>query len=600
MIMKKTILYTLLLLLSIGKSFSQATQNPVGNQVTLNYLIGDGKTNQTTRLQKAIDSCGAAGGGTLIIPKGTFLLNPITLKSNVYLYLNTQAVLQFTTDSTLYVKNNVVINHLINGDSLHNVAILGTGTIDGSGSTWWTNFNANGNLKRPKMIVVNRVVNFIVDGVTLKNAPMFHIKFFQCKYVTINNLTITAPSNSPNTDGVDPANSKHVVITKCTIGVGDDNIAIKSGRVFASGEMLIGTPPGGIITEDGITEDIHISNCTFLSGHGLSIGSEIDCGVRNYTVRNCTFTGTSNGIRIKSNVGLGGPLQNLHYSNITMKNVANPLIITFNYTSSTGTYPDTPSLNGFYIDSLTATGAGTAGSLAGLSNSILNDVSLTNVTITGTNGLSISNAKNVTLCNVNITPSAITTSNVQYSTIKTTINTLSATLQSQSVSLDWSLGCVQSLNYGIFRSTDGVHFSKISQVSGTNTTTMQFTDNSLPSASVIYYRIGGLLSSSDTAWSSIASVSKSIVNDLASESEENAMFSFYPNPVKDQLFLSHPPISSESWISIYSMEGRMLQKMPLGLGATQSTMELDELNPGAYLLVWETPQRRQTQKFFKY
>ena len=96
------------LFLLFDKSYSQSTLHSVGNSVTLNYLVGDGKTNQTARLQKAIDSCGAAGGGTLVIPKGTFFINPITLKSNVYLYLNTQAILLFNTDTTLYVKNNIV------------------------------------------------------------------------------------------------------------------------------------------------------------------------------------------------------------------------------------------------------------------------------------------------------------------------------------------------------------------------------------------------------------------------------------------------------------------------------------------------------------
>ncbi len=599
--MYKRTFFAFLFLFQVGKSYSQATLHPVGNQVTLHYLVGDGKTNQTARLQKAIDSCGAAGGGTLVIPKGTFLINPITLKSNVYLSLDAQAVLQFTTDSSLYLKNNVVVNHLINGDSLHNVAILGKGTIDGSGATWWTLFQNNGNLKRPKMIYVNRIVNFTVDGVTLKNSPMFHIKFNQCKYVTVSNITVTAPSNSPNTDGIDPANSKHVHIFNCTIGTGDDNIALKSGRVFASGEVLLGTPAGGIITEEGICEDIFISGCTFLSGHGLSIGSEIDCGVRNLTVHDCSFTGTTNGIRIKSAVGLGGVLQNLRYSKITMKNVSNPLIITFDYTSSSGTYPDTPSLNGFYIDSLTATGAGTIGSLAGLSNSVLNDVSLSNVTISGTKGLSITHAQNVTLCNVNLTPSTITTSDVQYSTLKTTVLALEASLKSpSSVLLNWSLACVQPLTYGIFRSVDGINFIKTGQVTGTNASSLQYTDNVLPLASLLFYKIGAL-AKSDTAWSPTDTVAyHGLTTGLFDQEETLPSLLLYPNPAKDRFFLSHPVVSEASWVSILSMEGRILQRNPLASGTDQTEIDVSNLNKGVYFLLWEDSKGKRTKKFFTY
>jgi len=378
-------------------TYSNTTTTPPTDThtVTLN-LIADGVTNQALPLQKAIDSCSAAGGGTLILPKGTYMIGPIYMKSYVTLQLDTLAELLASSNMSDFTSGSKTLN-LINGTNssntaIQNVTIKGKGIIDGNGAPWWNAYNANNSISRPRLVYINNCNYLTLDGITLQNSPSFHFVPNQCQNVVANNLKILAPSTSPNTDGIDPSDCQTVSITNCTIDNGDDNIAIKAGRINGA----IGVA----------CQDITVTGCTFLHGHGLSIGSETDDGMKNLTVTNCTFNGTTNGIRLKSEPGLGGLMQNLHYSNITMTNVTNPLVINLAY-STDNTYPsDIPAVSGMYIDQLTVTGSKNAGSLVGLSNSLLNNINITNTNITAQTGLVLTNAIAVTLSNCTINVSS--------------------------------------------------------------------------------------------------------------------------------------------------------------------------------------------------
>ncbi|MDR6193467.1 glycoside hydrolase family 28 protein [Siphonobacter sp. SORGH_AS_0500] len=360
----------------------QDQPHPTNPSVTL-QLLADGVTDQAKPLQRAIDSCGATGGGTLILPAGKYLISPIILRSRVTLQLESGATLLASTNAADYTSK---LPNLINGDSLTDVSLKGQGTIDGNGAIWWQRFRDSGKtLSRPRLIYITRSTNLLIDGLTLINSPSFHLVASQCRYVTIQNLTITAPPDSPNTDGIDPANCTHVLIQHCTIDNGDDNIAIKGGR--SNGQII---QP---------CQDIQIRNCQFLHGHGLSIGSETSSGVTGVSVTNCTFNGTTNGIRIKSQSGLGGSIQNLSYKQITMTDVPSPLIIDLAYSlNSNNGYPnDIPSVSGLTIDQLTVTGAKNAGSLVGLTNSLLQNLTLSNLHINARTGLVLQNARNVAM-----------------------------------------------------------------------------------------------------------------------------------------------------------------------------------------------------------
>ena len=363
---------------------------------------GDGKTLDTAAIQQALDQCGKAGGGIVRLTSGTYLSKPIYLRNQTTLQLDAGATLIATDEREDFVNpGGRGFVAFINGSNLTNVTITGKGAIDGSGARWWVpaeearRKTSGYTLPRPRLIVLTRCKNVCVQDVTLSNSPCFHLVPMECENVLVQNLTIVAPANSPNTDGIDPSNSRHVRISHCRIDVGDDNIAIKSGHSI----------PGRAFG----CEDITVTDCLFLHGHGLSIGSETVGGVRNLTVRRCAFKDTTNGIRIKSPRGRGGPVEKLSYSDITMTNVDPALTITCYYPKIPKTdtaqpvAPGTPSFRDIRITNLTATCPREAGVIVGLPESHVSDVILENVHITAaTKGLAIRNAKGVQLKNVQI------------------------------------------------------------------------------------------------------------------------------------------------------------------------------------------------------
>ena len=352
------------------------------NDSILTIAAGD-TTLQTTHIQKAIDYCNSTGGGTVRLTAGTYRTAPITMKSNVTLRIDSAATLLGSPNMADWTQNGSLKNLINNSGSISNVTITGQGTIDGSGSPWWTAYLAN-KVNRPRLIYLSNVTNLTIDSVTIQNSPMFHIVPNNCKNVVIDHVIINTIDTSPNTDGIDPSQCYNVLITNCYISDGDDNIAIKSSGAYGFGGC----------------QDITVANCTFGYGHGLSIGSGTSSGYNNLRVTGCTFNGTTAGIRIKSGPGEGGLVSNVYYSNITMTNVYTPIEVDYLYQNVVTTPPDIPALSNFYINNLTATGSNNAGQIAGLSNSILQNINFSNVNISAKSGMTLSYANGVTFNNV--------------------------------------------------------------------------------------------------------------------------------------------------------------------------------------------------------
>jgi polygalacturonase len=372
-------------------------------------------------IQKALDECDKAGGGIVRFPAGTYLSKPISLHSKTTLQLDKDATLKATDDVQDFllpgvtwegwesVKKNVFMA-FVSGKNLTDVTITGKGMIDGSGARWWAIAEAarqktpGYTLPRPNLIVLTGCKNVRLENITMQNSPKFHFVPTDCDGVVVSNVTVLAPANAPNSDAIDPSICRNVLITKCRIDVGDDNIAIKSGRKIDGREFAC--------------ENITVTDCVFLHGHGLSIGSETIGGVRNLTVRNCTFEGTENGIRIKSARGKGGVVENLSYSDITMKNVEPAITFTCYYMDNSAKDPmqrsapkkdtsqplaeGTPIYRNIHISNLTATCESSAGIIIGLPESQISDVVLENVRISAPIGLTIRNAKVIKLKNVKI------------------------------------------------------------------------------------------------------------------------------------------------------------------------------------------------------
>ncbi|HXR46461.1 MAG TPA: glycoside hydrolase family 28 protein [Candidatus Limnocylindrales bacterium] len=380
---------------------------------------GDGKTLDTKAVQKALDACGQAGGGTVLFPAGTYLSQPLTLRTKTTVLLEAGATLLATTNQRDFMKtpgnwleagSSSDFIPFIGGKRLTDITFTGQGTIDGNGAAWWGEAEKARQVKpgytlpRPNLIVLDRCQNVRLENITLENSPKFHFVPSDCEDVVVSNVTILAPAHAANTDAIDPS-GRRMLITKCRIDVGDDDVAIKAGRRIAGHEFE--------------SEDITVTDCTILHGHGISIGSETLGGVRNVTVRNCTFENTENGLRIKSQRGKGGLVENIRYSDITMKNVVPAITLTCYYMNNSAgdtAQPSaakadtaqlastmTPVFRDIYISNLTATCQKSAGVITGLPESEISNVVLANVRISSSTGMTIKNASGVQFKNVQIT-----------------------------------------------------------------------------------------------------------------------------------------------------------------------------------------------------
>jgi len=360
---------------------------------------GDGISKDTAAIQAAIDACERQGGGTVRLIAGTYLSAPIILKSNMTLHLDKGAMLLGSSDHADYKPKiefrEPGLQSLVSATNATNLAITGEGVIDGAGETWWEMARSIKNAgvmgsdhPRPRLVVFDHRKHVLVEGVTIQNSPMWQLVPYYSDDVTIRNIKVLAPERSPNTDAIDPFSSSNVLIDHVIADVGDDDIAIKSGAIGSPGP-------------DEPSRDIVIRDCTFLHGHGLSIGSEIAGGAKNIRAEQIRFEGTDNGIRVKANRDRGNDIGFLFFRDIEMKDVKNALIISEYYPKVSP--PDaelpqpvtrlTPHFHDITIENLTATGSGTAGVIAGLPEAPIRGVVLRNVKISARNGLTIGYAE---------------------------------------------------------------------------------------------------------------------------------------------------------------------------------------------------------------
>jgi polygalacturonase len=358
----------------------------------------DGIARDTTAIQRAIDACEKRGGGTVRLSAGTWLSAPIVLKSRITLQLDKGATLLGSPDHDDYPSITEFKapgrRSLVSATNATNVSITGEGTIDGNGQSWWDEARAvkdhgvmGSDHTRPRLVVFDHCRHVLVAGVTIQNSPMWQLVPYYSDDVTIRNIKVLAPQHSPNTDAIDPFSSSHVRIDHIFADVGDDDVAIKSG---------IANSPG----PDDPSRDITVTDCNFLHGHGLSIGSEVAGGAQNVRAERIHFDGTDNGIRVKANRDRGNDVGNFVFRDIEMKNVKNAIIISEYYPKILPPDPDpaqpvtrlTPHFHDITLENVTATDVISAGAIAGLPEAPIRNVVLKNVHIQAQHGLAISNA----------------------------------------------------------------------------------------------------------------------------------------------------------------------------------------------------------------
>lgn len=382
----------------------------------------DGKTLNTTLINHTVNRLSQAGGGTLFFPAGTYLTGAIRLKSNITLELEAGATLLFSDNFDDYlpfmeVRHEGVMmksfSPLISAMDAENITIKGEGTLDGQGKAWWTEFfriyvdlekngmrelnkyqplwerendvealyaetneDWHGTLKRrffrPPFIQPVRCRRVRIEGVKIINSPFWTVNPEFCDNVVVTGVTIhNVPS--PNTDGINPESCRNVHISDCHISVGDDCITLKSGRDAQA--RRLGVP----------CENITITNCTMLSGHGgVVIGSEMSGSVRKVTISNCVFDGTDRGIRIKSTRGRGGVVEDIRVSNIIMSNIKREAVVLNLKYSKMPAEPmseRTPLFRDISISGLTAVDVKTPVKIVGLEEAPVTDIILRDINV---------------------------------------------------------------------------------------------------------------------------------------------------------------------------------------------------------------------------
>ena len=388
---------------------------------------GDGKFDNTAAFAKAIKACNAAGGGRVVVPAGKFLTGAIEMLDNVNLNVGAGATVLFSTDPKKYPlvltrwQGIECYNYspLIHAEGRTNLAVTGTGTLDGQGAAWkpfggggsdWSNLQKQGANKtplaqrkygvghklRPAMVEFRNSKNILIEGITVLRPPMWAIHPVLSSNITVRNVKLSTRNGGGNNDGCDPECCNYVHIHDCTFDTGDDCIAIKSGRDVDA--HRVGVP----------SQNIVIENCDFVfSNRGaICVGSEVGGGAKHIYARNCRVNPANKSgqlwyaLFVKTGNKRGGVIDGIHLRNITANKLTkSALYVTMTYGNSGPGPTMNPTVQNIDADGITVNGAGTYGvEIAGLAASHLKHFHVTNSTFKNiAKGNKIVNADDVTL-----------------------------------------------------------------------------------------------------------------------------------------------------------------------------------------------------------
>ena len=430
----------------------------------------DGLFLNTKSINDAITTCSSKGGGVVLIKGGLWLSGPIEMKSNVNLHLERDAILLFTPDKSQYKlvegnwegKKAIRNQSPISGSNLENIAITGTGIIDGNGGVWrmvkkekltesqWNKLIKSGGVLggennknwypsagflkgeltkdasviqpgkaladyadmkdffRPNLLVLTNCKKILLEGVIFQNSPAWCLHPIMCEDLTMKNVTVNNPWYAQNGDGVDIESCKNVMIENCTLDVGDDAICIKSGRDKDGRDR--GIPTENVIARNNIVYHAH---------GGFVVGSEMSGGAKNLFVYNNSFIGTDIGLRFKTTRGRGGVVEKVYIANTYMKDIAAEAILFDMYYMAKDPVPlmgdkteapkivvlpvteETPQFRDFYINNVVVSGAAKGIFIRGLPEMNIQNINLENLTIQSKIGVEISEATNVNIKNLN-------------------------------------------------------------------------------------------------------------------------------------------------------------------------------------------------------
>lgn len=393
---------------------------------------GDSITDAKPAFDKAMSLCKKNNGGTIVVPKGVYLLNgPIHFVSNVNLLIEKGAKIRFSDNPKCYLpmvqtswEGTMIYNYspLIYAYNCKDIAISGEGTIDGEGSNVWNSFKAkegpdkmltremnhgnlpikdrkfgDGHFLRPQLIQFFNCENILVENIKIEDSPFWCLHLLKSHSITVRGLKYKAFNS--NNDGIDPEYAKDVLIENITFDNSDDNIAIKAGR-DEEGRSNSSTP----------SENIVVRNCEFKGLHAVVIGSEMSAGVKNIYVENSKFSGyLKRGIFIKTNSDRGGYINNVHFKNLSFGKVEDCIFITANYHGE-GSGLHATKISNIYFSNISCIEATKTGIvIEGYPNKKVSNIELKNININSTpNGMTVINTEKVSISEVVIGEKATT------------------------------------------------------------------------------------------------------------------------------------------------------------------------------------------------
>lgn len=367
------------------------------------YGAKQGISNDSTEaIRKAVEACGAAGGGRVVVPAGDFATGAIHLKSRVNLHVEEGATLFFSQDPKQYP----IVYTRFEGTECMNyspfiyaweqtaIAVTGLGMLDGQADKthWWDwkgrdssralvamgekdvpvaeRVFGEGKMLRPNFVQPYRSSNILIEGISIRNSPMWELNPVLCKNVTVRRVKIN--SHGPNNDGCDPESSSDVLVEQCVFDTGDDCIAIKSGRNRDGRRVNVPS------------ENIVVRGCTMKDGHGgVSLGSECSGGIRNVFVDNCRMDSPhlNYAMRIKTNTFRGGVMENVYFANTKVGQVSDSVLeCTYFYAEGDDREgrggPFTPVIRNVTLENITSQKSKRALNLRGYDNAPITNIRL--------------------------------------------------------------------------------------------------------------------------------------------------------------------------------------------------------------------------------
>lgn len=300
---------------------------------------GDGENDDTVYIQAAVMACPEKS--RVLVSKGRYKVTNLFLKSNITLEIAEDAEIIADNERFSHAVFPGMIKSydekdeynlgtwegnplkmfagIITGVDVDNVTICGKGLLNGNASheDWWYNEKVMVGAFRPRMLFFERCKGVEVYGVKIQNSPSWTVHPYFSEDIRLCAIRINNPQNSPNTDGIDVESCKNVIIEGVHFTLGDDCIALKSGKIYMGRKYRIPS------------ENIHIRRCFMENGHGaVTLGSEMSAGIKNVKVEDCTFKNTDRGLRIKTRRGRGDTavIDEITFRNIVMDNVKTPFV----------------------------------------------------------------------------------------------------------------------------------------------------------------------------------------------------------------------------------------------------------------------------------